>query len=78
MNSTLCDPLNLDSEELTTLCELLESERVKLLVEIRRTDHRSFRDELRHRLTVVEGLARRCEAIQTGSKSGTTLAGGRS
>jgi len=43
-------------EELTVLNELLESERSRLLVEIRHTDHRAFRDELRHRLEVVEHL----------------------
>jgi len=43
-------------EELTVLNELLESERSRLLVEIRHTDHRAFRDELRHRLEIVEHL----------------------
>ena len=60
MNATTHEPLNLNSEELAILAELLESERVRLLVEIRRTYHRSFRDELRHRLTFVEQLAERC------------------
>jgi hypothetical protein len=60
MNSIIHEPLSLNSEELAILAELLESERAKLLVEIRHTDHRTFRDELRQRLTVVEGLAERC------------------
>ncbi len=60
MNSTTHEPLNLTSEELAILAELLESERIKLLVEIRHTDHRAFRDEVRHRLTLVEGLTGRC------------------
>jgi len=63
MNATTHEPLNLNSEELAVLAELLESERAKLLVEIRHTDHRAFRDELRHRLTVVESLVERCRPI---------------
>jgi len=43
-------------EELTVLNELLESERSRLLVEIRHTDHRAFREELRQRLQIVEHL----------------------
>jgi hypothetical protein len=46
----------LAGEELTVLRELLESEQSRLLVEIRHTDHRTYRDELRHRLDVVEHL----------------------
>jgi hypothetical protein len=39
---------------------LLESERSKLPIEIRHTHHRAFRDELHHRLTLVEDLVKRC------------------
>jgi hypothetical protein len=46
----------LAGEELTVLNELLQSERSRLLVEIRHTDHRAFREELRHRLEIVEHL----------------------
>ena len=53
-------PLNVAREELTILSELLESERAKLLVEIRHTDHRNFRDELRQRLALVESLLAKC------------------
>jgi hypothetical protein len=60
MNGTTNKVLNLCSEELTVLVELLESERAKLLIEIRHTDHRSFRDKLRHRLVLVEDLLQRC------------------
>ena len=60
MNLTIHEPLDLTSEEFAILAELLESERAKLLVEIRHTQHRSFRDELRHRLTLVERLLERC------------------
>jgi hypothetical protein len=54
--------LKLAGEELEVLDELLESERSRLLVEIRHTDHRSYRDELRHRLDVVEHLLENCKA----------------
>jgi hypothetical protein len=47
---------HLAGEELTVLNELLESERLRLMVEIRHTDHRAYRDELRHRLEIVEHL----------------------
>ena len=54
-------PLDLDSEETEILAELLESERAKLLVEIRHTDHRSYRSELRERLEIVERIKVRLE-----------------
>jgi hypothetical protein len=54
--------LNLSGEELTVLIQLLEAEDARLLVEIRHTDHRSFREELRHRLAAVEDLIGRCHA----------------
>ena len=60
MNSTTHEPLNLPGEELAILAELLETARAKLLIEIRHTHHRAFRDELRHRLTLVESLIERC------------------
>jgi len=62
MSPKLDEPRSLSSEEIAILSELLESERAKLLVEIRHTDHRVFRDELRHRLEMVEDLARRWRA----------------
>ncbi len=68
MNATAHEPLSLTSEEREVLAELLELARVRLLVEIRHTDHRAFRDELRHRLTVVESLMEHCgPAASTGS-----------
>lgn len=66
MNETTHESLNLSVEELTVLAELLESERVKLLIGIRHTHHRTFRDELRHRLTLVEGLVARCQSAERG------------
>jgi len=47
---------NLAGEELTILNELLEAEQARLLVEIRHTDRRIYREELRRRLAVVEHL----------------------
>jgi hypothetical protein len=49
----------MNDDEFRILTELLESEREKLLVEIRHTDHRDFREQLRQRLEVVETLAGR-------------------
>lgn len=60
MESTIHAPLNLDSDHLAILSELVESARVRLLVEIRHTHHRAFRDELRNRLNLIEDLAQRC------------------
>lgn len=58
---TTHEPLRLSDHEFAILAQLLESERARLLVEIRHTDHRQYRDELRQRFDVVERLARRCE-----------------
>lgn len=60
MNSTTLEPLQVKGEQLALLLELLESAHARMLVGIRHTDHRVFRDELRHRLTVVEQLIERC------------------
>jgi len=60
MSAIIPERLNLSGEELELLTELLESERERLLVEIRHTDHRTFREELRHRLALMEQLQARC------------------
>ena len=60
MNPTPHEPLNLAGEELAILAEVLESAHARLLIEIRHTDHRAFRDVLRHRLELVESLIARC------------------
>ena len=60
MNTTTYEPLPLNDEELAVLTELLESGLARLLIEIRHAHHRAFRDELRHRLAVVEELMERC------------------
>ncbi|HTT63672.1 MAG TPA: hypothetical protein VMG35_17590 [Bryobacteraceae bacterium] len=62
MNDTAHAPLDVSSEELEILAELLESERAKLLIEIRHTDHRSYRAQLRERLEIVERLEQRAKA----------------
>ena len=54
--------LNLTGEELTVLRQILEAEQARMLVEIRHTDHRSFRDELRRRLALLEHLIEQCQA----------------
>lgn len=56
MNARTHELLSLSSDELAILTELLEAGRVELLVEIRHTHHRSYRDYLRKRLIVLEGL----------------------
>jgi hypothetical protein len=61
MDATMNERWNLTTEEQTVITDLLESERSKLMIEIRHTDHRSFREDLRHRLAVVESLLQRCQ-----------------
>ena len=61
MHETTHAPLEVSSEELEVLAELLESERAKLMVEIRHTDHRSYREQLRERLAIVERLEERAK-----------------
>ncbi|MDE3164674.1 MAG: hypothetical protein KGN36_02625 [Acidobacteriota bacterium] len=56
------ETLPLSGHEREIVAELVESERARLLVEIRHTDHRAYRDELRERLDVVEALLQRCRA----------------
>ncbi len=59
MSSQLHEPLVLDDEQYAIVGDLLESERTRLLVAIRHSDHRAFREELRRRLTAVEALIER-------------------
>jgi len=56
MNMPTHEPLTLNNDEFAVLTELLEAARVELLVEIRHTHHRNYRDYLRRRLTVLERL----------------------
>jgi hypothetical protein len=58
-NTASPQSLSFSGEEAEILTELLESERATLLVGIRHTDHRAYRDELRRRLALVEQLSRR-------------------
>jgi hypothetical protein len=62
--------LSLSSEEIEIISELLENGRDKLLVEIRRTDHRVFREELRHRLAVVENVLERTRSLRERATTG--------
>jgi hypothetical protein len=59
MNPTTGEPLSFSSEELSLLAELLETEQAKLLVGIRHSFHRDYRDELHRRLDLVESLIKR-------------------
>jgi hypothetical protein len=59
MNPTTHDSLSFNEEELLLLAELLETEHARLLVGIRHTFHREYRDELHRRLDLVEGLLKR-------------------
>ena len=63
MESATHEPIQLNNEEAELITELLESERARLMVEIRHTDHRAYRDELRQRLDAVESLLGRCRRI---------------
>ena len=69
MNATHCENLSVTPDELAVLASLLESERTGLLVEIRHTGNRAFRDGLRRRLDLVEGLAARCRALAAVTES---------
>jgi hypothetical protein len=62
MNQITHEPLHFSSEELAILSELLESAHAHLLVEIRHTDHRAYRDELRRRLELVEHMIKVCRS----------------
>jgi hypothetical protein len=53
--------LALSSGELAILAELLDSERNRLMIQIRHADHRTYRDALGDRLKIVETLAERCQ-----------------
>lgn len=58
MNPTT-EPLNFSAEESTLLAELLAAEQARLLIGIRHTFHREYRDELHRRLDIVERLIKR-------------------
>jgi len=60
MNETADLTLVVNREEHALVHELLSAERDRLLVEIRHTDHRPYRDQLRRRLDTVQALLERC------------------
>jgi len=72
MNPATHEDLGLSPEEFAILRELLESERAKLTVEVQHTDHRAFREELRRRLRLIEGMV---ERFGTGLSGGAASAG---
>ena len=49
-------PLELTDEETTVLSEVLESVLGELRVEVRRTQTRTYHDDLKHREALLEGL----------------------
>jgi hypothetical protein len=59
MTPTTKEPLSLTDEEFTLMGELLESERARVLIGIRHTFHRAYREELRRRLETIEALIKR-------------------
>ncbi len=59
MNPTVQKAQDLTEGEAAILAEVLEFERAKLMIGIRHSVHRAFRDELRHRLDLVESLMAR-------------------
>ncbi len=60
MNPTSPEPLTFSTdEEVILLTEMLESEQARLLVGIRHTFHREYRDELHRRLDLVERVMKR-------------------
>lgn len=63
MNPTTLAPLDVEGEQLALLLEVLESAHARLLVGIRHTSHRLFREELMHRATVIEELIARCPKL---------------
>lgn len=50
---------DLSPQELDLLAEMLESELAKLAVEIRHTDKRTYREELKQRFEMVEDMLAR-------------------
>lgn len=60
MNQTTNEPISISNEEeVTLLAEILEVEQARLLVGTRHAFHREYRDDLRRRLDIVEGLLKR-------------------
>lgn len=56
----MAQQLVLSSPEVDLIRQLLKNEQNKLLVEIRHTDSRLFRNGLKERLALVEVLSQRC------------------
>lgn len=56
MKTTDATTIHLTGAQLELLASMLAAEHAKLLVEIRHTDHRAYREELAQRLAVLEQL----------------------
>jgi hypothetical protein len=67
VNETSHVSLDLSSEERALITELLDSAQARLLVGIRHTDHRTYREELRRRLATVERLIERWRSTDSPS-----------
>jgi hypothetical protein len=63
MEATTPLSISMDTEELALLKGLLDCEQDRLLIEIRHTDHRSYREQLRRRLETVERLKEHCRQV---------------
>jgi hypothetical protein len=50
------EPVQLNSEELELVVDMLDREQARLHFEMRHTDKRAYREEMKHRLVVVESL----------------------
>ena len=70
MNSATDEIFQLTGPERDVLCELLRSERFRLMMEIRNVEDLAFRSGLHQRLNVVDGLIERCGPF---SRKGPTL-----
>ena len=63
MEATTPVAISVDSDERELLRELLDIEQDRLLVEIRHTDHRNYREQLRRRLQIIERLQEHCRHV---------------
>ena len=63
MEETLHAPISLSNDEHEFMLEILEREQAKLLVEIRHTDNRHYREELHRRLDLLNHLFERVKKV---------------
>ncbi len=60
--------LELTDEEASRLRELLESRWEDVLKEIRHTDHREYRERLRAKATMLEGLIHQLDGVPVAAR----------